>query len=65
MTNIRRRIVMSRILFVGLLVLFSVHFISEVFVENKKAKKLLNNLAFVGLALWFLVTIVRVAVFGA
>ena len=56
---------MSKLLLVGLLVLFGGHFTAEVFVENNKLKNLLNNLSFVGLILWFLVAIIGVLLFGA
>ena len=55
---------MSKVLLVGLLVIFAGHFITEVFVENKKLQRLLNNLSFVGLSIWFLVAIVGVLLFG-
>ena len=56
---------MSKVLLVGLFVVFVGHFVAEVFVENKRLQRFLNNLSFVGLILWFLVTIVGVILFGA
>ena len=56
---------MSKLLLVGLFVVFVGHFTAEVFVENKRLQKILNNLAFVGLVLWFLVAIISVLLFGA
>ena len=56
---------MTKVLWVGLLMVFVGHFVAEVFVENKRLQRFLNNLAFVGLALWFLVAIVGVLLFGA
>ena len=56
---------MSKLLLVGLLVLFSVHFISEVFVEDKRLQTLINNAAGIGLILWFLLAVVGLFLFGA
>ena len=56
---------MSKFILVVLVALFSVHFISEVFVNDNKTKKLFNNLAFIGLALWFPISMLLVFIFGA
>lgn len=56
---------MSKLLLVGLLVVFVGHFTAEVFVEDKRLQRLLNNLSFVGLSIWFLVAIIGALLFGA
>lgn len=56
---------MSKNILVVLVALFSVHFISEVFVNDKKTKKLFNKLVFIGLVLWFPISMLLVFIFGA
>ena len=56
---------MSKLLVILLFVVFSTHFIAEVFVENKNLQRVLNNFAFVVMGLFFLIGIVGVFIFGA
>ena len=56
---------MTNVLVVLLFVVFSTHFIAEVFVKGDKLQNLLNNLAGIGLTLWFLIAIVGTFIFGA
>ena len=56
---------MSKIILVVLVALFSVRFTAEVFVEDKRLQKIFNSLTFVGLVLWFPISMLLVFIFGA
>ena len=56
---------MSKFILIVFVSLFIVHFVAEIFVENKELQKQINNLVFIGLALWFPMSMLLVFIFGA
>ena len=55
---------MKNLLIVLLFVVFALHFTAEVFVNKNKVQKQINNLAFTGLVLFFVVAILSTIFVG-